>query len=267
MRMMRGFLAVAAILFVVTAVSAEMTTTGQVAGSQAPNWPDQSTLYDQTANATFNLSSCQDFEAAYDAYDAEGADDFVVTWADGWMVEQVGIIAGYWNGAGPANSIDVVFYDDAAGMPGSTVAGCSFMNNGYTDDGSSNFLMDFSGTPCYLPAGTYWVGIQGNVDFATGGQFGWGLESVQTGAGGVWRNPLDGFGSGCTSWTPRGNCSTIADPDYSFVILGENAVGATPTPPPPSGALNPVPALSSYGIVAMVLMIVGIAVFLMWRRN
>jgi len=61
----------------------------------------------------------------------------------------------------------------------------------------------------------------------------------------------------------------IGFPDVALVVTvnGDEQVVPTPTPPPPSGALNPVPALSSYGIVAMVLMIVGIAVLLMWRRN
>lgn len=61
----------------------------------------------------------------------------------------------------------------------------------------------------------------------------------------------------------------IGFPDMHLVMTvnGDEQVVPTPTPPPPSGALNPVPTLSSYGIVAMVLMIVGIAVLLMWRRN
>ena len=63
--------------------------------------------------------------------------------------------------------------------------------------------------------------------------------------------------------------ASINFPDVALVVTvnGDEQVVPTPTPEPPSGALNPVPALSSYGIIAMVLMIVGIAVLLMWRRN
>lgn len=63
--------------------------------------------------------------------------------------------------------------------------------------------------------------------------------------------------------------ASINFPDVALVVTvnGDEQVVPTPTPPPPAGDLNPVPALSSYGIVAMVLMIVGIAVLLMWRRN
>jgi hypothetical protein len=62
---------------------------------------------------------------------------------------------------------------------------------------------------------------------------------------------------------------SIGFPDVDLVatVNGDEQVVPTPTPPPPSGALNPVPALGTYGIVAMVLLIVGVAVLLMWRRN
>ena len=38
-------------------------------------------LYDQTDSAGGNGAPDQDFEAAFDGYDAEGADDFDVDWA------------------------------------------------------------------------------------------------------------------------------------------------------------------------------------------
>ena len=267
MKRVQVVLAVAAVMLVTSFAVAEMTTQGTIGGSQQPApWADQTTLYDQTDNWGGNLGTAQDFEAAYDVYDSEGADDFVVTWADGWNVEQVGIIAGYWNGTGPASSIDVVFYSDASGMPGSAMPGCSLMNSPYTDDGAGNFLIDFSGTPCFLPTGTYWVGIQGNLDFASGGQFGYGYRSVQNGAGAMWRNPGDGFGSGCTSWGSVATCIT-GGPDYCFAILGENAQpGPTPTPPPAVNA-EPVPSLNTYGIIAMVVLLIGVAVLVMWRRS
>jgi opacity protein-like surface antigen len=41
----------------------------------------------------------------------------------------------------------------------------------------------------------------------------------------------------------------------------------TPTPPPPGGAAIPVPSLNVYGIVAMALMLIGVAILVMWRRN
>ncbi len=254
MRSLKGILVVTAVMLLATGAFAEITSEGQGTANQPPNWVNQTTLYNQTANWSLGLSSVQNFEAAYDVYDAEGADDFVVTWADGWNIEQVGAIAGYWGATpgGPAASINLALYSDGSGLPGSAI--CTYMNNPYTDDGAGNFLMDFSGSPCYLPAGTYWVSLQGNLDFAVGGQFGWGTETVQTGAEGVWQNPGDGFGNGCTSWTPRSGCGYL-ELDYSFLLNGTESVGPTPTPPPPSGAAVPVPAMSNFGMVAMILLV------------
>lgn len=264
MRMFRGILAVTAVLLVASGAAA-IDQAGTLSGV-GPASVDQSTLYEQLADYTGSIGTAQDFEAAYDAYDSEAADDFIVTYVDGWLVEQVGIIAGYWNGPGPADSIDVAFHADASGMPGSAIAGCSFPNNSYVDDGAGNFLMDLTGGPCYLPAGSYWVVIQGNLDFATGGQFGYGYNGVQAGNGGMWRNPGDGFASGCTSWAPVATCID-GGPDYCFGLYGEEAPpGATPTPPPVVSS-EPVPAMNRYGIVIMVALLIGVAILVMWRRN
>jgi hypothetical protein len=259
----RGMLCVVAIVALALPAAAEMTKTGQVSVVNIAA-PTQSTLYDQMANPSGNLSSTQDFESAYDTYDAEGADDFEVTWADGWNVEQVAVVAGYWSGTGPAAGVHVTIYDDAAGMPGSAV--CTYPSNAYVDDGNSLFTMTF-GTPCYLPMGTYWVNAQGQLDYSAGGQYGWGTETVQTGAEGVWRNPGGGFGNGCTAWTARSGCA-YTDPDYSFRILGENAPpGDTPTPPPGGGGGEPIPTMNAYGIFAMIALLFGIAVLVIIRRR
>lgn len=260
----RGMLCVVAILALTLPAAAEMTKTATIdVGDLAA--PRQSTLYDQTANWDGGLSSTQDFvNPAYDAYDAEGADDFEVTWADGWNVEQVAVVAGYWSGSGPAESVHVTIYADAGGLPGAAV--CTYPSNTYVDDGNNLFTMTFA-TPCYLPMGTYWVNAQGRTDYATAGQYGWGTEAAATGAEGVWRNPGDGFGNGCTTWTPRSGCGydTLG---YSFRILGENAPpGDTPTPPPGGGGGEPIPTMNAYGIFAMVALLLGIAVLVIIRRR
>lgn len=263
MRNVRGILCVAAILCIALPVAAEMTAQTSTSGHQPPNNNRQSTLlYDQTANWASSGSSTQDFEAAYDAYDAEGADDFVVTNADGWLVDGVGVIGSYSTGGGPLGSMHVTIFDDAGGAPGA--AHCTYMSNGYTDDGAGNFFMALPAA-CFLPAGTYWVDAQGQVDYGTGGQYFWGLEGVQTGAEGVWRNPGNGFGNGCVVFTARSSCGYTI-PDYSFQIWGENAQPG-PTPTTPVTLQNPVPTMNRYGVIAMVVLLLGVAVLVISRRK
>lgn len=61
--------------------------------------------------------------------------------------------------------------------------------------------------------------------------------------------------------------SDIGFPDVHWiaVVNGDEQVVPTPTPGQTGG--EPVPALSNFGIVAMVLLMVGVAVLVMWRRS
>src|SRR3954468_6621078 len=79
-------------------------------------------LYSQLDSPGANSSSSQDFEADFDAYDDELADDFVVPDGDGWNIDTVDAEGLYFNGSGPAASFNVRFYQDAGGLPGTMVA-------------------------------------------------------------------------------------------------------------------------------------------------
>ena len=76
-------------------------------------------LYEQLANisAEGGISS-QDFEPAFDLYDAEGADEFVVPAGETWTINEV-VILGSYSAAGPCDLANLRFYaDDAGGIPG-----------------------------------------------------------------------------------------------------------------------------------------------------
>src|SRR5207342_1246300 len=68
-------------------------------------------LYDQYDNDSLNGTSSQNFEADFDAYDDETADDFVVPGGETWNVNQVDA-AGQYSAAGPMTSANVNFYSD-----------------------------------------------------------------------------------------------------------------------------------------------------------
>jgi subtilisin-like proprotein convertase family protein len=178
-------------------------------------------LYDQTDSPDANAYSSQNFEAAYDAYDNQGADDFVVTGA-GWNVTTVVTPGAYFNGLGPANSLHVTFYADAGGAPGAALPGCDYPAvTTFVDSPSGSFTTTL--TPaCGLTVGTKWVSVQVNMDFGVGGQWGWTMRDVQSGSPAVWQNPGGGFGSGCAAYAPRTGCdaTTAASPDNAFRLEG-----------------------------------------------
>jgi subtilisin-like proprotein convertase family protein len=192
--------------------------------------------YDQTDfQNPFGFTS-QNFEAAYDAYDNQSADDFVVTGA-GWAVSTVVSPGEYFNGTGPAQSVHVTFYDDAGGLPGAVIAGgfpgtvvtgCDYPAvTTFIDDGKGNLTTTLQ-PPCNLSPGPKWVSVQVNMDFGAGGQWGWKMRDVLSFNPSVWRNPGGGFGFGCQTYTARGVCApdTAASPDQSFLLEG-NYAGCT----------------------------------------
>ena len=178
-------------------------------------------LYDQTDGASGNGVPDQDFEAAYDAYDSEAADDFVVP-AEGWSVETVTTVGTY-TSTGTSGSIDVTIAMDAAGVPGAPVAGCVYPDLVPTTDTGGSYVMTLAPV-CVLPAGTYWLVMQSNLDYAggAGGQHFWSNRTATSNGPARWQNPNDGFGSGCTTWTDFITCGIggSASADLLFTLEG-----------------------------------------------
>ena len=179
----------------------------------------QTILYDQTDNPGANSTSSQNFEAAFDAYDDQLADDFVVP-AGGWTIGQVNVIGVYFNGPGPARDVNVFFYYDSATLPGAPVPGGTYMNVPIASGnatGSYNIVLPSNLT---LTPGTYWVSVQPNMDFSPNGQWGWTDRTVQSNSGAAWENPGGGFGTACTpSWGRKTTCVPTVDPDNLYQLL------------------------------------------------
>ena len=101
---------------------------------------------------------------------------------------------------------------------------CSQANVAVTESPVGTFSVPLA-TACTLPQGTYWLAVQGRLDYTPYGQYYWATQSVQTGSMAVWRNPGGGFASVCTSWgTVTGCASGWTSPDFSFQVWG--SVGA-----------------------------------------
>lgn len=187
----------------------------------APNAPDLTTLYDQNDNDSGVGITSQNFETSLDAYDGQGADDFVVpAGIKKWKVKKVNVTGVYYNGSGPAVSENIFFYKDAGGLPGTLKSTQTVVG---TDNGLGSFSILLT-TPVALKPGHYWVSVQANMDFGVGGQWGWEGRTVQGGLDpAAWQNPGDGFGTGCTSWGVEVTC--LGDfgqgPDFMFSLQGK----------------------------------------------
>jgi len=199
----------------------------------------QAVLYDQTDMPAANATVSQNFEAANDAFDNQLADDFVVP-TGGWTIGEVDVGGVYFNGPGPATSVNVTFYDDAAGLPGAVHAGGSYPNATITSGANTGSFNICLPTPLTLGPGHYWVSVQANLNFTPGGEWGWTDRVVTSNSPAAWQNPGGGFGTPCTpSWGARGPTCGIdnGNNDQIFRLLTPPAGGCPvsivcPTCPP-----------------------------------
>jgi hypothetical protein len=179
-------------------------------------------LYDQYDNDSGIGVVSQNFEAANDPFDSTLADDFVVPSGQTWNINEVDVAGQYFNGPGPAASVNVVFYSDSSGLPGSAVA---TRNNLAPTDTAGAFVIPIP-SAVTLGAGTYWVSVQANMDFTPNGEWGWENRTVQSNSGAAWQNPGNGFGTGCTTWGRMTTCiPTAGGPDLVYRLAGTTGTG------------------------------------------
>lgn len=246
-------LLVGAVLLVGTASAATMSPIGSDPTPAA--FTATAVLYDQTSDPSGNGAPDQAFEVTYAAYDAEGADDFEVTDAEGWDVDGANTPG---SGGGSA-FVNVAFYADAGGVPAATAeTGCDYDGlTSYTDTvGDLEITFDV----CNLGPGLYWYNQMVRQDFNPNGQHFWSNRSVASNNPAVWRNPGDGFASGCVDWEQMQICGVGGgEPDFLFQILGE-----VRDPGTTSGG---VPAVGPFGMLMMVLALGGGSGYVLARRR
>lgn len=201
----------------------------QVAVPAGP-WRDEwgapmAILYTQLDNPGASSISSQNFEAAYDAYDSFGGDDFVIPANTSWTIRGVGVNGVYYGctppACGPAASFNVFFHRDAGALPLDPAA-ATRANQAYTEN-PTGFFRIMLNPPLTIPSSPtprkVWVSVQANLDFALGGQFGWTSRAVQSNSPAAWKNPGGGFGI-CPIWAPMAGCTGTLDPDFQFGLVG-----------------------------------------------
>ncbi|MFA9407671.1 MAG: hypothetical protein ACERKJ_02405 [Candidatus Dadabacteria bacterium] len=212
---------------------------------------EDSVLWDQSDNVSDTNIVSQDFLGViFDTHDARAADDFLVPDGILWSIETVKVFGLYSNI--PALSLDVVFFRDEGGFPGSKVDGCNFLNILPVEIDNPNFLINLP-TPCVLRPGTYWMSVRANMLFLQHGQWWWYERTVQTLNPFVWENPLDGFDTGCTTFSyAQAECG--ADfPDLTFQLIGQEQLFPV------------VPALNTIGLITLFITL-GFVLVVYFRR-
>lgn len=189
----------------------------------------QTVLWDQTNNpGRTGTSSENRMDAGADNFDTEAADDFVVPQKKLWDIEGVDVVGFYYgSGAlGPADSVNVTIYGDRNSAPGSVQ--CSYSRLRPTRGlGSGAFEINLP-QPCRVLSGRSWVSVQANQDFPRAGQWALTSRTRQQEKPAVWRNPGDGYATGCRDFKRLGGCVGLTEPDLLFKLRGRTATGGTP---------------------------------------
>ena len=224
--MPRRIISMIAICGAALAVSAPLTSTASASGSSptvshGPSTGDHSTpvpvhsCYSQLDNDNGVGVVSQKFESEYEEYRSRGADDFTLD--TGCSIQSVDAVGQYFNGSGPAKLVEVQFYSDDNGTPGTPIA-ARIRSESNLHDANGVFHIPFF-HPVNLDPGTYWISVRVRMDFGSGGEWGWNTNNTQRGNPAMWKNFPDGFGTGCTNYGVLTTCVVAAEgPDFTFSI-------------------------------------------------
>jgi len=219
------------------------------------------TLYSQLDDPSGSAFTDQAFEAAYAAYDGTGADDFMVTAAAGWDISVLNTPGAFQPPAGQVPFfVNNAFYADnpALNEPGAVLPGCDFPGNtDFTTDGTGDLSINVA---CNAPNGITWVSQNVRIDFNPFGQHFWATRNTPLGTAYVWKNPGDGFGTGCVDWTNGASCGSVGS-DTLFELLGKERTTGVP------GPVVGVPAVGPLGIGLMLLALGGGSAYVLGRRR
>lgn len=199
---------------VVLVVLASLVTAA--GGNAAPQGGSNSEviLYGTSVDSSHALYSTD--EPSRDMYDSQAADDVRVPGGRTWRITRIAASGFFENPTmGPLLEhhyrkvlgeppVDVTVYADARSLPGAEIARFEDLS---PLPGQFGYIEVTLPQPLALRAGTYWISIQPNMDwFPNGGWYWYSGVKFDRSASAVWRNPGDGFATGCVSWTPKFSC-------------------------------------------------------------
>jgi len=131
-----------------------------------------------------------------------------------WTISEVDV-TGHDARAGVARGVIVRFYGTAHHQPHGIIAD---VHVGWP--GTPVMQLKLGQGAVTLSEGRYWMSTQVDGDGADPFWV-WHMRSKQHGDGAVWRNPEDGFRTGCAEWSLLDQCATRGvGPDFMFALRG-----------------------------------------------
>ena len=213
---------------------ADIAMSSKAVNKFAPQFSRATVYYNQTGNPSAEGAIASQNFTDMPTYACQGADDFVVPSGATWNVNHVFVNGIYYNGGFEVPAADVIFYADAAGIPGAALYTFTAVPAESDATGNVNVFLPSTAT---LTAGTYWVSVAAAMDYTTHFQWMWSKEAAPTVMSEFqWQNPGNGFGTGYTTWTSGAIVwSGNVDQNLAFALTDSTQA------PPPTGwlAANP----------------------------
>lgn len=179
------------------------------------------------------------FTGNYAAFSSQGADDFQVPSGEIWSIHRVSAAGLNYT---RTSSFNIFIYSSSNSRPAAQIyAGERLLFAPGLDPGEMLIELEL---PPILPEGTYWLSVQAVASSGppTEGWF-WSDYYPVAGNSGLWRNPEDGYGTGCVTW-----CQTRPvgmETDRMFRLWGNMTIPtSTPTftpSPTPTPSTTPTP--------------------------
>ena len=165
-------------------------------------------LLEQSLGVSPDSIPSQDREPENSQFDTEVVDDFVVPPGKVWRIENV-FARGVKIGIGEATDAHVTLRNDNSGSPGVL----SLDELAAVKPGTYPRLELTIASKPILQPGTYWLGVQPILNGlvpentpAAVNQWFWAENPTIAGSAAMFRNPANGFSTGCTSFSLKSTC-------------------------------------------------------------
>lgn len=191
------------------------------AAISAASVPPRTTCFDASSGGAAGGVVSQIFQKSSKSQTSAAAGAFIL--GSSCTVSEVDVQGSFADGTQAlAHSETVTFYGDSGDdFPGRKVVALPRLKG--TLGPTGNLSVPLGKQRVTLQPGIYWVSVQLKSDYTPGGSgvlWQWTTTDTQTGYPGSWKNPADGTGQGCTSWTPINGCFLDNGVGLLFTVLG-----------------------------------------------